>query len=917
MKWKGTLQQMEHGTLPKIEYLAGKSDPEGRSFWLPLWMHAKDTAEIFARLVQAWLPQAVRRQMGMPEELLIETVRFLGLVHDFGKATMLFQSRILPQIPEAYGRLNTVLPLGSSFPHARESSHARASEAILLWLGCPAGLASIAGAHHGKPQEARFQDYVGDQMELYERNYWGKGQKQIWQQLWRQMYKQALAESGLSAPESLPELTVPAQLLLTGLLTMADWIASNTRYFPLIPAEETGKEAMYPARIDNAWQKLSLPAPWEVSYLCMNAKVFQQKFGFSPNEVQQAVIQVAGTVSTPGILILEAQMGIGKTEAALAAAEILDQRFQEGGLFFGLPTQATANGIFGRLEQWAEKQSTDTVHSIRLAHGAAELNENYRQLIPGQAATEEDSWDGDSGVQVHPWFQGNKQALLADFVIGTVDQLLMAALRQKHVMLRHLGLAGKIVVVDECHAYDAYMNRYLDRALAWLGCYHVPVILLSATLPAKRRRELIQAYLRTDVSGEWQQNRGYPLLTWTDGETVQQKVVPLPPGKKTVHCFSIRQEELPDLLQQRLQGSGCAGVIVNTVKKAQMLAATLRKILPEYTVILFHAQFLQPDRAEKEQALMRLLGKGSTADQRNGLIVVGTQVLEQSLDIDFDFLVTELCPMDLLLQRIGRLQRHPRADRPQSMQEVCCAVLDQPGEDFDAGSTAVYGQWLLWRTRKLLPKKLEQPGDIPRLVQNTYGWEVGDCLQENDQSEQAKAQYDKEQKDKETRAERYAILSPRESIDRVSLDDWMHEADIQSDVAARAAVRDGDPSLDVLVMMRRSNGKIQFLPWQGNGATVEADRPPCWEESLKIARQRLRLPGYFSRRWNVDAVIRELEEQNRAMLSAWQQAPLLKGELVLLLDEKLTAHLAGMVLQYDQADGLIYRKEETDEGSGI
>ena len=128
-------------------------------------------------------------------------------------------------------------------------------------------------------------------------------------------------------------------------------------------------------------------------------------------------------------------------------------------------------------------------------------------------------------MQVHQWFRGSKQALLACFVIGTVDQLLMAALKQKHVMLRHLGLAGKVVIIDECHAYDAYMNCYLDRALEWLGWYRVPVILLSATLPARRRAELVEAYQQKRTSAPdapWKTSCGYPLLTWTDGEEVRQ-----------------------------------------------------------------------------------------------------------------------------------------------------------------------------------------------------------------------------------------------------------------------------------------------------------------------------------------------------------------------------------------------------------
>lgn len=895
-----------------VKLLAGKSDQDG-SLWLPLWMHAQDTAEIFCRLVQNWLPGTVRAQLGLEETLLVRVVRFLGLMHDVGKATPLFQSHILPHIPEAYERFCGVLLLPTSFRNEHSSPHARASEAILLHLGCPDGIASIAGAHHGKTQSNELDDSIYDQIELYQGNYWGKGQKEQWIALWDAFLHAALEESGFADPEDLPDLTVSAQLLLTGLLTMADWIASNIRYFPLISVDELGEEALYPRRVDQAWRLLSLTSPWEVPCSGMDDETFLARFGFAPNAVQQAVLQAANGMSTPGILILEAQMGIGKTEAALAAAEIFAARFQAGGLFFGLPTQATANGIFDRLTQWAQTQSQEMVHSIRLAHGAAELNESYQQLIPGSSVTQED--EQDSGVLVHPWFQGRKQALLADFVIGTVDQLLLAALKQKHVMLRHLGLAGKVVVVDECHAYDAYMNRYLDRALSWLGCYHVPVILLSATLPAKRRAQLIQAYLGTSEQGSWQTSRGYPLLTWTDGGQIRQQTVSLPPQEKIICRISIQEKQLSDLLRHTLGQGGCAGIIVNTVKKAQEVAAVLRTALPEHTIILFHAQFLSLDRAEKEQDLLRRLGKHSTSKERDKLIVVGTQVLEQSLDIDFDFLVTELCPMDLLLQRIGRLHRHSRSSRPMSLQTPCCAILDTEDGSFDKGSLAVYGKWLLWRTEKLLPDVIRLPTDIPTLVQDVYSWEEADCLPENAESEQARSEYEKQQTDKARQAENFAILSPQECLDRSSLDDWMQEEFAQSDVAARAAVRDGDPSVEVLVMVRHSDGSIHFLPWQQEGRAIAADEPPCWEDSLQIARQRLRLPGYFSRRWKIDEVIRELEEQNRTFLPQWQQSPMLKGELVLLLDETLTAHLAQTVLQYDLAEGLTYRKEEANEGT--
>lgn len=895
-----------------LKFLAGKSGGDTGGLWLPLWMHARDTAGIMERLVRKWLPDAVRRSIGLEEEMLVSVAGLLGMVHDLGKATAVFQSRILHNLPEVRQRAERWLPLPAGFMRSGATPHARAGEEILLAQGCPRGLASIVGAHHGKPQQNGLHDPIGGQMLDCGENYWGEGPKERWEALWRDAWQQALRENGFSDESQLPDLSIPAELLLTGLLSMADWIASNTEYFPLISTEENGDAASYPSRIAEAWEKLGLTFPWQAQAYRMDGSGFEERFGFLPNPLQQAVLDTLDDIRCPGLLIVEAPMGIGKTEAALAAGEVFAARSGAGGLYFGLPTQATANGIFGRLQHWAQTQSADTRHSIRLAHGMAELNEDYRRLFGGHARVEEDG--AEAGVLVHSWFQGSRQALLADFVIGTVDQLLLAALKQKYIMLRQLGLAGKVVIVDECHAYDAYMNCYLERALNWMGRFGVPVILLSATLPAARRALLIQAYLGAGLpDAPWKSSRGYPLLTWTDGGQVHQKSVALAPDGRRVRVETVTEQDLPLRLSRALRHGGCAGVIVNTVKKAQALAAALRQAMPDSTVVLFHAQFLMPDRAQKEQELLRRLGKSAAPAERDKLVVVGTQVLEQSLDIDFDFLVTELCPMDLLLQRIGRLHRH-RRQRPDLLQEAVCAVLDTGCEDFDEGSRAVYGAWLLWRTRRLLPKEVSLPGDIPQLVQDTYGWQGEDPLPRSAESDGFLQQYEEGRQAQEHRAQAFAVPPPAEYPDFPALnvlDDWMCGEQTGSERVARAAVRDGDPSVDVLVMVRHGDGTVGFLPWQEDGRAVAADSPPSWEESVKIARQKLRLPAYFSRRWNAGCVIDELEKENRRFLAAWQQAPLLSGELVLLLDDSCQAQLAQTVLQYSREDGLTWQKEGT------
>ena len=664
--------------------LAAKTNPNDSAQWLPLWMHARDTAGIMEKLWKHWLPVAVRREIcGGSEEALQENEAlfqkvcvFLGMAHDIGKATAVFQARILEMLPEVRERLaEEGLEIADikTFTDPSAVAHALAGQVILQQRGVNEGICEIVGAHHGKPQEAVSESTFDE----YLVNFRGKdSDARLWAEIWDAFLRYALEVSGIQDVSIIPELSGPQRVLLSGLLVMADWVASNQFYHPTISIDELGREDLYPERTCSAWKKLKLPAVWSAELGGMDEVAFAENFGFPPNELQKAVLEISDAVSSPGILIVEAQMGVGKTEAALAAAETFAGKCGSGGLFFGLPTQATANGIFPRIRTWAEEQvavqgESREKLSIRLAHGKAELNQDYADLLEagkgeftGEARIGEDE---DQALVVHSFFRGRKQVLLSDFVIATVDQILMAALKQKHLMLRHLGMAGKIVIIDEVHAYDAYMNVYLERALCWLGAYHVPVILLSATLPASRRIDFVDAYLNTSkreirerekrfTQGEeadWRYSRAYPLLTWTDGKEVHQKGLQLQSASRSVAMRRVKESERIQTLREKLRDGGCAIVILSTIRRAQEFAKEVRDQIPDADIILLHSAFLMPDRAARERELLQKLGKHSAKAERDHLIVIGTSVLEQSLDIDGDVMFTDLCPMDLLLQRLG------------------------------------------------------------------------------------------------------------------------------------------------------------------------------------------------------------------------------------------------------------------------
>jgi len=439
----------------------------------------------------------------------------------------------------------------------------------------------------------------------------------------------------------------------------------------------------------------------------------------------------------PGLAIIEAPMGEGKTEAALYLAIRWAQMSDKEGLYFALPTAATSNQMHGRVQELLDRLGLATEQGIRLVHGMSWLIDDD---TPASSIQTEDEKKAGRNYAVE-WFRPAKRGLLASYGVGTVDQALSSVLHVRHSYLRLLGLSGKVLIVDEVHSYDPYMNEILIRLLEWCGTLRVPVILLSATLPAFRRRLLVQAYsgtLPVDM-GNREGECPYPLITLARGggdapeSVIPQSSAPRPDIELHMHQGLLENPEpTADLVVEAAANGGCICVIANTVRSAQELYGQLvrRVNRDECDLVLFHARFPAWRRAELEKRVLDLFDKRSTLPpgdaertiRPNRAILVATQVIEQSLDVDFDEMFTEIAPIDLVLQRVGRMHRHARPSRPTGPAPRLHVLLpDSPANGFGR-SGIVYHPLVLLKTLGVLSEMdhILLPADIRRLVELVY-----------------------------------------------------------------------------------------------------------------------------------------------------------------------------------------------------
>ncbi|MGJ3509020.1 CRISPR-associated helicase Cas3' [Enemella sp. A6] len=907
--------------------LWAKSD--GTHAWASLPMHMEDTAQTARLLYDRWLSNQVKTRW--TKHLQADDMRtvavFTAAVHDIGKASPAFASQhegLAERVRAAGLTCHTKDELRTD---RKAMPHSLISEWTLnTWLRdkgqtrrAARGLASVVGAHHGRPVPR-------DQWKVPNHRPNGTG-KDEWAALRTELLDDMAERTGfdvlLAAGINL-ELPLTTLVELSGFVVVADWVASNTRLFPLREWDEDGfPDPHLGDRAAAGWGELAMPPPWQPPIPDSDiARFFINRFGFpqdaSPYPTQRVAVELARSIDI-GLMCIETVTGGGKTEAALAVTETIAARRGAQGALVALPTQATTNAMFERITKWIDRLPVPPVEvgawALTLGHGKASLNPEYAELADlvtrFDRELDKDSHvagihDRDEGADrltqavVHPWFLGSKRRLLANFSVVTIDQLLMAALQRKHLMLAHVALSGKVIIIDEAHASDEFMNVYLDSILSWLGAYEAPVIVLSATLTAERRRQLMSAYAghrAAEIADIDFDPNAYPLITVVprdESPIVVQQIETSAAENRVVHWgwHPTDTATLVNTVTESIADGGCALVVRNTVADAQATADALAEAgLP---VRLNHAGFIGVDRAANDGELLDLFGNKATGTRPERAAVVATQVVEQSLDVDFDVLFTDLAPVDLLLQRIGRLHRHRRI-RPRGLSDAFVHVLadisDSGPPRATGGSEAVYGPYLLLRTAAALMSHgptITQPGDVSPLVTAALGSAESVPEAWAEEVDQARKDRQAELAEQHKKARQWCVQPWQGANEtRRSLGEWLTTSNDYTEIQLGATVRDIKPTLEVIIVPVTPDGSAAIRPpWMSDEDApldvLDTSTLPSDDVAREIASWSVRLPSRLTpSHIHLDALIDAISSIPATKRWAWGRHRLLKGELFL------------------------------------
>lgn len=711
-----------------------------------LCYHSLDVASVGYVLLDPSKPlcRSIANDLGVDPGWLRAQFTFCLMLHDLGKFFRAFQN-LAPDLSE------NLVPCDSQFNYdirhdtlgfvlwQKALSHklgfsADVSQALIGWLevvcghhGQPPGRRVVLKRHLLPEDESAAEEFVKKVVELW-------------------------------CPDLEPLVMIDRNVFktvswrLAGVAVLADWLGSDQQEFPY-RADVTS--------LQDYWKKDALPGASRVlessgitEGLTSEFHSIQQQFPFIqfPTPLQRYVQEIPLT-SSAHLFILEDVTGAGKTEAAMVLVHRLMSAGLASGVYVGLPTMATSNAMYRRMrESYRSLYRDGYTPSLVLAHGARELSEDFMQSVTLTQQTPDMSYgnqDTSASAYCNQWLADNrKKALLADVGVGTIDQALLGILPARHQSLRLLGLMNKVLLVDEVHAFDPYMRSLLSVLIRAHAAQGGSSILLSATLPQNFRQQLIKAFAEgVNVQGpEIDRAAEYPWVTQMSASAFsEQKVATRKTVQRRVQVERLENEDATlSIVTRAVKDGYCVCWIRNTVADARR---AFQSLLDEGTVSpdnisLFHSRYAMVDRQEVEKQTLAWFGKSSTGAVRAGRVLIATQVVEQSLDLDFDVMISDLAPIDLLIQRAGRLQRHIRgmdgevvdAEEAQDSRPQACLFVVSPDprkvenenwlKNVLAGTQAVYGNvGQLWLTMSLLAEKggFEMPHDARDLIEGVYG----------------------------------------------------------------------------------------------------------------------------------------------------------------------------------------------------
>jgi CRISPR-associated endonuclease/helicase Cas3 len=719
---------------------------------------------------------------------------------------------------------------------------------------------------------------------------------------------------------AVPERVVPAEVavVVAGVVIVADWLTSQEEFIvPRLPGEGWSASS---AEVGAHWASAVDAAPGVVERAGLGRADFRERefsglFGFSPNALQRSLVEeLPGLVEGPGLLLVTAPPGDGKTEAAWWAAMLMARRSGAGGVGVAMPTMATVDAMHRRVAGYAEVSLRDSaaltrVHSMSWLSEEAESDgpAGTSRIVAATAAAE--------------WLHTSRRGLLAPLSVFTVDQALTGVLPVRYNVLRLLGLSEKVVVIDEAHSYGPWMQSLLLMLLEWLGAMRAPVVLLSATLTGATARSLVEAYLRGSCPGRgrggelpaWEPE--YPGWVWADaagGGIAEPRSVESERARNLrLVREPVRRDVSPSVELHRLavirrhlrpvmESGGCVLVCCTTVAEAQETWAAIRDWIAEERAAgpgmvpelhLLHARFRARDRSAATKACESAFGKDG--ERPRSAVLVATQIVEQSLDLDFDLVVSDLAPMAMLLQRSGRCLRHRdagggrdlHADRrpPWLGGDPALVVLDPVdarGEFRPPRAwKAVYDEALLNATSRLLALRGDStvaiPGDVQSLVDAVYDDTFSAlALEEGAERERHEALH----------AERLAGEAAAQSL--ASMTRIPGPRDVGSNLSRLSGTSvPVDPDL-ITTRLGADSARVVCVHDQGGGRWTldEAGRVPVsgWERQTRLTREEARrlaqylipVPGGWTR---------DRPELHDRLPESWRRNAVTRGWLPLVM----------------------------------